>query len=343
MRKILFFGLFFILLLAGGFFYFHNQVNYSHGSNKLVVNFKIEKGDGNASVAQKLVEQGVISEKMKIYFYYFMQSRKMANKILPGEYVLYGTMTIPEIVLTITQEKKDFISITFQEGLRSDEIAKKITDKGLDGKAFLSLVEKPDNLVTEYAFLKQDEVKNLEGYLFPDTYFFSKKDTAESMVRKFLDNFDNKLNNDLRQEIAKQQKTIFQVLTMASIVEKEALINYKRGVDDENAKIIAGLFWNRIKAGQALQSCATLAFIFKDPKPKPQYSFDDTKTNSPYNTYLNKGLTPGPISNPGIFAIRAAIFPTKTDYNYFLSDENRNLLFARTIEEHLANKQKAGL
>jgi UPF0755 protein len=341
MKKFLIFLVSIGLLLLGGFFYLQNSVNYSHGKNKQVIIFKIEKGDGNAKVAQKLTDSGLISEKL--YFYYYVRSQNLINKILPGEYELSGSMTIPEIALTITQEKKDFISITFQEGLRSDEIAKKLTEKGLDGDGFSVLVRNPGGLDEEYDFLVADNVKNLEGYLFPDTYFFSKKDTPESMARKFLDNFAKKLSGDLKAEIASQQKTIFEIVTMASIVEKEALINYQKGGDDQNAKIIAGLFWDRIKNGQALQSCATLAFIFKDPKPKAQYSFEDTRTDSPYNTYLNKNLPPGPISNPGILAIRAATFPTKTDYNYFLSDDNHNLLFAKTIEEHLANKQKAGL
>jgi UPF0755 protein len=341
MQKKIIFGLCLVLFFLGGFVYFNNQVSYSHGKSGDSMVFKIEKGDGNAEVAQKLLDNGLISGK--IYFYYYVRSKNLTTRILPGEYSLSGVMTIPEIVLTITQEKNDFVSITFQEGLRSDEVAKKITDKGFDGRGFLALIEKPDELIEDYDFLKKESVKNLEGYLFPDTYYFSKKDTPESMVKKFLDNFDKKLSNDLRMEIDRQQKTIFQIITMASIVEKEALIDYKKGKDDENSKIISGLFWNRIKNGQALQSCATLAFIFKDPKPKPQYSFSDTRTDSLYNTYLNKGLTPGPISNPGILAIRAAVYPTETDYNYFLSDENRNLLFAKTIEEHLTNKKKAGL
>jgi len=341
MNKKIIFWISVLVLLFGGFFYFQKLVNYSHGDGKEVVVFKIEKGDGNTKVAQKLLDQKLIAGK--IYFYYYVRSKNLLNKILPGEYALSGAMTIPEIALMITQEKKDFISITFQEGLRSDEMAKKLSEKGFDGAGFLALIEKPGDLAEQYDFLKTDKVKNLEGYLFPDTYFFSQKDTPESMIRKFLDNFDKKLNNNLRQEIANQQKTIFEIVTMASIVEKEALIDYKKGLDDQNAKIIAGLFWNRIKNGQALQSCATLAFIFKDPKPKAQYSFDDTRVDSPYNTYLNKNLPPGPISNPGILAIQAAIYPTKTDYNYFLSDGNNNLLFAKTIEEHLANKRKAGL
>lgn len=330
-----------VIFLSGSFFYFRYQVHHSTGARKELTRFKIEKGEGNVAVAKKLAESRLISRE--IYFYYYARTQKLSDKILPGEYELSGKMTIPEIVLTITTEKKDFITLTFPEGLRSDEIARKLTEKGLDGEGFLRLVANPGGLIGEYDFLSAEKVENLEGYLFPDTYFYSKKETAESIVRKFLDNFSKKLNADLRQEISAQKKTVFEILTMASIIEREVSINYRLNQDDEDAKIVAGIFWNRIKNQQALQSCATLAFVFKEPKPKLQYSYEDTRVASPYNTYLNKGLTPGPISNPGILAIRAALFPTKTDYNYFLNNQEGDLIFSRTIEEHNANKRKAGL
>ncbi|MFZ2193196.1 MAG: endolytic transglycosylase MltG [Candidatus Moraniibacteriota bacterium] len=341
MNKKILLGLIFIFILLGGIFYFRNQVYYFHSQNNDSVVFEIKKGEGISLIADNLVEKKLISGK--IYFYYYLYTNHLLNKIMPETYVLMGNMTIPEIVHSITQEKKEFISVTFPEGLRSDEIANKLNEKGLDGDGFLALVNNPGELVGDYSFLLVDKVKNLEGYLYPDTYFYSKKDTAENIVRKFLDNFEKKVTDDLRSEIKNQKKTIFEIVTMASIVEKEALIDYKKGVDDNDAKIIAGIFWNRIKNLQSLQSCATLGFVFKDPKPKFQYSFEDTRVDSPYNTYINKGLPPGPISNPGILAIRAAIYPTITDYNYFLSDADSNLIFSRTLDEHNANKNKAGL
>ena len=341
MSKKIFLGLIFIFILLGGIFYFRNQVYYAHEENKETVAFEIKKGEGISDVADNLVQKKLISGK--IYFFYYLYTNHLINKVMPETYTLSSNMTIPEIAHSITNDKIETISITFPEGLRSDEIAKKLTEKNLDGKGFSELVASPGSLVADYDFLANEKVKNLEGYLYPDTYFYSKKDTAESIIRKFLDNFGKKVTEDLRKEIALQKKTVFEIITMASIVEKEALIDYKKGGDNADAKIIAGIFWNRIANSQALQSCATLGFIFKDPKPKLQYSFEDTRVDSPYNTYINKGLTPGPIANPGILAIRASIYPTKTTYNYFLNDAQSNLIFSSTLEEHNANKNKAGL
>ena len=122
---------------------------------------------------------------------------------------------------------------------------------------------------------------------------------------------------------------------MASIIEREVR-------SDEDRKVVSGIFWNRIKAGQALQSCATLSFILG--VSKKQYSIADTQIKSPYNTYLNTGLPPGPISNPGLSTIEAAINPQDSQFNYFLSDPETGLtIFSKSFEEHNANKAKYGL
>jgi UPF0755 protein len=119
---------------------------------------------------------------------------------------------------------------------------------------------------------------------------------------------------------------------MASVIEKEV-----RSAND--MKIVSGIFWNRIKNGQALESCATLAYILG--VNKSQYSYEDTRINSPYNTYINRGLPAGPIANPGLKAIEAAIYPEDTAYNYFLTaSETGETIFSKTYQEHLNNKNK---
>ena len=136
----------------------------------------------------------------------------------------------------------------------------------------------------------------------------------------------------MRKDIKAQDRTIYEIITMASIVEKEVRIL-------EDMKTVAGIFWDRIKYGQALESCASLAYILGESKV--QYSVADTKIDSPYNTYKNPGLPPGPISNPGLNAVRAAIYPEYTSYNYFLSDpQTGDTIFSKTFEEHKQNKQK---
>lgn len=324
-----------ILAAIGGFFYFRNQVYFSHGEHSGTKIFKIEKGQGNGEIAANLEKEGLIAGK--IYFYYYLRSRNLTNKIFPGEYQLSGSMAIPEIAAVITNPEEKFIKITFPEGWTAKKMAERLNINSLPGNEFLSLVSRPNaELLGKFDFfLDKPGSAALEGYLFPDTYFFPPDYNGEKILIKILTNFNNRLNDGLREEIGKQGKSIYEILTMASIIEGEVKTEADR-------KIVSGIFWNRIKNGQALQSCATLAYILG--VNKKQYSFEDTRTDSPYNTYLIKGLPPGPISNPGLVSIKAAIYPTQSDYNYFLSDpETGNTIFSRTIEEHNANKVKYGL
>lgn len=201
-----------------------------------------------------------------------------------------------------------------------------------------SELPRPIDFSERFTFLA-DKPKNrgLEGYLYPDTYrIYASSSTPVDLLEKMLANFDKRLTAQMRSDIAKQGKTIYEIVTMASILEKEAPINYATG-DNRDAKIVAGIFWDRIKVGQALQSCASLAYILG--VNKAQYSAEDTQVESNYNTYKYPGLPPGPISNPGILAIEAAIYPIRTNYNYFLTPAgSKEMIYAATYEEHLRNK-----
>lgn len=201
-------------------------------------------------------------------------------------------------------------------------------------------VEAQKNYDTSNFSLLADKPKStdLEGYLYPDTYRVFASSTATEIITKMLSNLDQKLTPKMRADIKAQGKTINEILTMASIIEKEAPISYVKN-DNQEAKIISGIFWSRIKIGQALQSCATLAYVLG--VDKEQYSQVDTEFESPYNTYQNPGLPPGPIANPGILAIEAAIYPTPSNYNYFLTPTgSSSIIYSVTYEEHLRNKNK---
>lgn len=233
---------------------------------------------------------------------------------------------------------KEEKTIKVVEGWRSGEIIKLLEENNLSTKEEFVKAQKDYDL-SKFSFLA-DKPKgfDLEGYLYPDTYRVFASTTATEIIDRMLSNLDKKLTPKMREDIKAQGKTIFQILTMASLIEKEAPISYSKG-DNHDAKIIAGIFWNRIKSGQALQSCATLAYILG--VNKAQYSEADTKIKSPYNTYQNPGLPPGPISNPGILAIEAAIYPTITNYNYFLTPSgSKDIVYASTYAEHLRNKNK---
>lgn len=287
-------------------------------------------------IAENLKKEGLISGKL--YFYYYFKINNLLNKIYPGEYLLRKNMTIPEIAVIITNPQKTFITVTFPEGWTAEQMSARLSASGFDGNSFQKLVNNPtEDILSQFLFLKDRPANaTLEGYLFPDTYKFAKEATPEGILRKILSNTELKLSESIRTESAKQRKAIFQVLTMASILEREVST-------EADFKIVAGIFWNRIAIGQALQSDATLEYVLKTNDF--QHSIEQTQTDSPYNTYKYKGLPPGPIGNPGIAAIAAALNPTITDYNYFLTDPNnlKNTVYSKTFEEHVANKLKYGL
>lgn len=192
----------------------------------------------------------------------------------------------------------------------------------------------------EFDFLNQKTAtKNLEGYLFPDTYRIYASSTVDDLVIKMLDNFNHKLTAQMREDIKAQGKTISQIVIMASIIEKEAPFN---GDNNETkiraAKIVSGIFWNRINNHQALQSDATLSYVFQDKKSSHEGS--ELNNSSLYNTYKYRGLPPGPICNPGLLSLEAAIYPTDSNYNYFLTASDGRIYYAKTYEEHLKNKNK---
>ncbi|HFC36174.1 MAG TPA: endolytic transglycosylase MltG, partial [Candidatus Moranbacteria bacterium] len=263
------------------------------------------------------------------------------KKIKAGKYLLNNKLSVGDIVHIITigdKSESEQIKITFPEGWTISQMAKRLNANGFAGDEFISLSKKPKYFADKYGydFLRDiPEGKDLQGFLFPDTYFFAKNSSAEDIIKKMLSNFKKKVNDDLRNEIEKQRKNLYEVITMASILEREVK-------SPEDKKIVSGIFWQRIKNGQALQSCATLAYVLGENKK--QYSYQDTRIQSPYNTYLHKGLPPGPISNPGMEAIIAAIYPTKTSYNYFLNNpKTGKTVFSKTLEEHNLNKIKNGL
>lgn len=321
------------LVVLGAFFYFRYQIYYSRGSFLETKNFVIEKGEGNAGIASRLRIEGLISGK--IYFYCYLKSRKLTDKILPGEYEISGNLTIPEIALIITQEENRSVKITFPEGWTSKQMAQRLSANGLPGEEFLKIVNNPGELTGKYDFLTDNNVKNLEGYLFPDTYFFAKDTTAENIVVKILGIFNTKITPQMKENALAKGKNLNEIIIMASIIEGEVR-------SDEDRKIASGIFWKRLENNQPLESCATLAYVLG--VRKKQYSEADTWAKSPFNTYINKGLPPGPISNPGISSIMAALNPEKTDYYYFLSDPGTGeTMFSKTYSEHVNNKAKYGL
>lgn len=328
--------------------YFYNVYkSFAHpGEDK---EFVIEKGQGVKEIGQDLLEKDLINSPFWFETYVWLYGQE--KKFQAGEYILNTSMPLKEIVVvltsgqTVSQEK----DITIIEGWNLRDIARylqaqNIASEGdffaLVGEPLINYYEKtvdpkafPRDYSARFSFLKsKPEHYSLEGYLFPDTYKIFKDTELEGVVFKMLNNFDRKLSEEMRTEIDRQGKTIHEIVTMASLLEKEVRT-------PEDMKIVSGIFWDRIKNGQVLQSCATLAYILGENKPR--YSTQDTKIDSPFNTYQNQGLPPAPICNPGLKAIEAAIYPQESDYNYFLSrPDSGETVLSRTFSEHQQNQQK---
>ena len=309
--------------------------------------FEVKKNQGAKEIGQELEVAGLI--KNKYYFYYQIKAEDLASKIQAGEYELSPDMTVGEMIQKFVDGdiKLAYEKLVIPEGFTNAKIIERIAeiDKGL-AEEFEDIVgcwsadEQKCGYQSifkdKYSFLSSvPEGVDLEGYLFPDTYFVYPEDDALKLVTKFLNNFEDKVTPEMIQEIESQGKTLHEVLTLASIVEKEVR-------SDKDKKIVAGIFWNRANDDYPLQSCATLAYILGEDKK--QYTIEDTQIESPFNTYLHAGLPPGPVSNPGLKSIEAAISPTDTDYYFFLSDpETGETVFSKTLEEHNINKYNHGL
>ncbi|MBU1176855.1 endolytic transglycosylase MltG [Patescibacteria group bacterium] len=302
--------LIFLILSLSSYYFIKYQINSSLNNNSAEKVFIIEKGDGLKAIATNLEKDGII--KNSTWFTAYVFYKGLAGNLQAGEYSLSPNLNIIQISEKIFEGdtiSKD-IKITIPEGFNLKQIDARLTEKGL--------IEAGE-LATQ---------SNLEGYLFPDTYQFNKKMNLDEIIKIMKDNFNNKLDVDLINEIQRQNKTIREIIIMASLIEKEVSL-----YDDR--RIVSGVFWNRLSINYPLQSCATIAYALE--KDKWIYSVEDTKIDSPYNTYKNTGLPPGPICNPGLLAIKSAIYPQYTDYYFFLSKPTGETVFSKTFEDHQAN------
>jgi UPF0755 protein len=183
----------------------------------------------------------------------------------------------------------------------------------------------------EFDFIKEKPSSYLEGYLFPDTYEIDKNLNLEDIIFRMLYNFEDKVDFSLREEIKAQDKNLFEIMIMASLLEKEVS-------DSEDKKIVSGILWKRLEEGMALQVDATI--IYLTGKKTTRVSLSDTKIDSPYNTYKYRGLPPAPITNPGLDSILAAIYPEDSSFWFYLSTPQGETIFSETLEEHNIAKNK---
>ncbi|MBA7495600.1 Endolytic murein transglycosylase [subsurface metagenome] len=321
-----------IIVLLGCLFIYRGIYLPKEPGSAQLESFLVEQGEGAVEISINLKEQGLIKYSSLFRIYALIQGK--AEKLQAGEYELSPGMNIPEIVDKLASGKAIKNTITIIEGWNLRDIGEYFEEKGIAAsEEFFGLdeKEKKDSYFSQEFDFLEDKPKNLglEGYLFPDTYEIFPGEELEEIIKRMLDNFDKKLTSGLEEEIASQGKSIFEIVIMASLIEKEV-----RTIEDK--KIVSGILWKRLKNKMPLQVDATITYI--TGRKTTEITKEELKIDSPYNTYKYKGLPLGPISNPGLESIKAAIYFQQTEYWFYLSTPEGETIFSKTLKEHNAAK-----
>lgn len=324
--KKIFLSVIVLFLLIFLFIFFQIYIPINPTSHE-TISYTVQKGWGDEEIAKDLEKLGIIRSDFFFNFYTLMSLQD--SRLQAGEYNFSPRMSVYKIVKKMVKGDTAKSKIIILEGWTVKKIGEYLNEKGFCGEdEFIKLSKK--NYADEFEFLKErPNGIGLEGYIFPDTYEVDKVDTCEDILVMTLINFKNKIAIELIEEIEKKDKSIFEIVIMASIIEKEVSIK-------DEKKIVSGIFWNRMRIGMPLQADSTINYI--TDKNNPSALYRDLKIDSSYNTYKYKGLPKGPISSPGISSIKAAINPIKTNYLYFLS--NGRTYFSETFEQHKAARIK---
>lgn len=320
-RWFLFGAAIFAILL---FLYFFYLLSPSDGEGTLV-SFEIPRGSGIPEITRLLVEGRVVRSTVGFKLYTFLSGS--AHQLKPGLYEFSTASTTPEVVRALVEGPPTDLAILIIEGQSLRDIDALLANRRIVKPGAFGALD-PAAFVDEYPFLKG--ASNLEGFLFPDTYRFAVGSDPEVVAQKFLDNFSARVRPLFR----KQKGDVMQSLTIASYLEREI----PRG---EDRRLVAGIVLRRLRMGMPLQVDATVLyakcggrFLGCDPLTR-----SDAQIDSPFNTYRYIGLTPTPIANPGLDAIRAALEPQTSRFLYYLSDPiTKRTIFAETLPAHNRNR-----
>ena len=319
-------AVFFCIFIIGAVLIFADPqpVKYSsNGNAEKKVHVKITRGMTTAEIAEQLSSKGVISNSWK--FRILSRMRGYDGQMKTGTYIFTAGMSDEEVFEIILNGAKHLARLTIPEGFTVKEIAARLYELDLaDREDFLKAAEnfKPYNYITPNA----NVFYAAEGFLFPETYEIESDYSIEEILKLMSDEFDKRLTDEMRAKAKEMNLSIYELVTLASLVEKE--VRYA-----EDRPVVAQILLKRLKMNMPLQTDATLQYLMD--APKEDVSIEDTKIDSPYNTYQNAGLPPGPIANPGIEAIEAVLNPADTDYLYFVADREGHNHYAYSYEEHL--------
>jgi UPF0755 protein len=286
--------------------------------------FEVERGTGAGAVARALRARGLIRTRLlflanyRLFFY--------PQKIKAGEYALIPPLREKDVLDMLVKGKVMFHSVTIPEGLTGQEVMPLVAPLLADGVAGFEAAFRDTRPVSGL----DDKAKDLEGYLFPETYSFPRGIASSEVVKTMVDEFEKVFGGGWRSRAGELRITVRQVVILASLVEKETSV-------PEEKRLVSAVFHNRLRLGMKLDCDPTIIYALK---LKAGYlgrlTKRDLALDSPYNTYLYPGLPPGPICNPGQESLEAALFPAPTNYLYFVSKNDGSHYFSRTFAEHQA-------
>lgn len=320
-----------VIIATGTLFYGYNYVTTNttaiNPSDKSDIIFQVKDGIALTSVLRSLEEKKIIKDykAARIYSLIYFKNKQ----IKPGFYQISKSMSFGEIFEKFASGKVYQIWLTIPEGFSIKKIAKRITNKNLSEANYIELAKTINNELKEkYEFLNDlDNNQTLEGYLFPDTYDITGA-TEEDLFKAQLRRFEGTIYKAWQDRPSSWNMSLHETLTLASIVELEAQKPSER-------ETIAGVFMSRLKQQIPLGSDPTVEYALGWHQDAKGLSFNDVKVSSPYNTYRNAGLPPGPIANPGLAAFKAVLNYERTPYLYFVAKGDGSHVFTRTYPEHL--------
>lgn len=331
-------GIVFCLLLIGVFSLFvyfvfdiANDIRGKDGLPEDVITIEVVNGDSTRIVSEKLQKSGLI--KYPLLFRLYAQVAEVDTKLQIGQFEFPADSSYTRICeILVTHTVRESVRMMFPEGVEVSTIISMLVNNGIGTESgYWAAIANTD---FGYDFLPEIGMENrLEGYLFPDTYDFFVDESEESILKRFIDNFYNKVvKAGLQEKAADAGMTLHEAITLASIIQNEGA-----RADFGN---ISSVFHNRLNAGMTLSSDATINYLLPQSERRGRTTAENLLIDSPYNTYKYGGYPPTGISNPGYYAILAAVEYPKTGYYYFCADGNGGTVFAKTFEEHEANIAK---
>ncbi len=322
-----------VVILLGSFLYYKSSLGSVDSESDVRQVITIPKGESSAGIADLLEQKEII--KSPFVFKAYLKIHGQAGALQAGSFVLRSSMTVPEVVAALTQGAAEEAIITIPEGFTLADIDTLLAEKGIAKEGEILECAKTCNFET-FTFLPTvkmaDRSGKVEGYLYPDTYFVNVAEfVPKFFIERLLTTFKNRVVDDLKQDITASKRSLHEIVTMASLIEEET-----RG--DSERSIVAGILWKRYDEKMGLGVDATVRYILD--KKKGALTASDLDTDSPYNLRKYRGLPPGPIANPSMASIKAALHPKESPYYYYLHGSDGQIHYATTNEEHNANKAK---